>query len=388
MTATCVVCGCNNIEDAGTISRQSYTKQGIKTVEIPVGICAGCGFLFMWPVPSDREFIKVHQNVYYPNWGDNQSIVAHAQKVYDFISESIPLEKCGSVLDIGCGEGKLLEIFHDMGVNSFGIEIRQEINLDRLRKKNIFIYSTPFQDIDFSRRFDLVVMDNVLEHIPTPSSVLTKISNLLSPQGYLVVSVPYLTESCDGVFIPEHVNYFTPTSVENLCRAYGFDVVTPPHHENEISIYKISQNEQRGVIENDYAYARHTISKYMESKMIRDSLIKNNLQMKLNALIEQGHSVVFYGAGSFALYILELLDLNHEQFLGFVDSNPLKRGQYIHNHLIHGLDELHSLNPNAVFICTDNCHFISEIKQQIANLLPNNVCEIISMNDITGSRKW
>ncbi|GFM32527.1 class I SAM-dependent methyltransferase [Desulfovibrio subterraneus] len=382
MHPACSICGSPDIEDLGTIQRRSVTKRGIMTFTMPVGICSNCGFSFLHPTPTDEEFIRIHQNVYYPNWGDNRSVIEHARKVFEKVTQAITLPEQCAVLDIGCGEGNLLEVFREHGADCTGVEIREEIDIRRLEAQGITILRQPFQDIRFTRTFDLIIMDNVMEHVPDPSVFLAGVRNILAPQGHLVVLVPYVSPTSDEVFIPEHVNFFTPATLRNLCEAGGFETVEPPDERKALSIYRPNATAVKRELSNQYPAVKDLISDYMMRKDARDALIRNGVQQKIDAFFAQGKSVMFYGAGSYALYMMEHLNLSHERFLGFVESNPLKVGKPFLDHTVRGLDDLVRLQPDAVFICTENSHFINEITELLRKAMPEGQHTVITMHDI------
>ncbi|UZP66167.1 class I SAM-dependent methyltransferase [Desulfovibrio mangrovi] len=382
MHTACSVCGSTAVEELGTIQRRSVTKRGIMTFDMPVAICRDCGFSFLHPTPSDEEFIEIHRNVYYPNWGDNQNVIAHARQVFSKVTQALPLPQDYAVLDIGCGEGNLLEVFHEHGADCTGVEIRDEIDISRLKAQGIAILQQPFQEIRFDRTFDLIIMDNVMEHVPSPSAFLMSAREILAPHGHLVILVPYVSATSDEAFIPEHVNFFTPATLKNLCKASGFEAVEPPHPQKALSIYRKSTDAARKELSNEYRAAAALIREYMSRKDERDALIRNGVQQAIDAYFAQGDSVIFYGAGSYALYMMEHLDLSHEGFLGFVESNPLKVGKPFLGHTVHGIADLSRLQPDAVFICTENAHFINEIKGLIRQTMPAAHCRVFTMHDI------
>lgn len=105
-----------------------------------------------------------------------------------------------NVLEIGAGRGYFCWSFNQQYPDNryFVIEY-EEANLDYGFKLGFFhdasfvalgsVYSLPFAD----RQFDLVVISEVLEHLPDLESAMSEIHRVIKPEGWLVASVPNST---------------------------------------------------------------------------------------------------------------------------------------------------------------------------------------------------
>jgi SAM-dependent methyltransferase len=123
----------------------------------------------------------------------------------------------GRVLDVGCGIGDFLKfrtntVGVDINVNN--VKFCQSIGLkvslmepDRL----------PFEN----EQFDGVIMDNVLEHVESPETLLRDVRRVLRPHGTLVVGVPgskgYLRD-------PDHKVFYDKQGLEVAVGRLGFKI--------------------------------------------------------------------------------------------------------------------------------------------------------------------
>ncbi len=96
------------------------------------------------------------------------------------------------VLDIGCGEGVLLDAFDD-GVSVVGVDL----NLASLRTCRREKPARPILQADGTEplpfadgSFDVVLCTEVLEHVPQPRAMIAEIGRVCSPQGRVVLTVP------------------------------------------------------------------------------------------------------------------------------------------------------------------------------------------------------
>lgn len=90
--------------------------------------------------------------------------------------------------------------------------------------------------------YDLIVLSQVLEHIPYPRTMLAEIVRVMKPQSYLYIEVPYeqfmrLRETHAVDFKRhwhEHINFFTHESLSRLLQSQGLEIVATA--ENEVSV--------------------------------------------------------------------------------------------------------------------------------------------------------
>ncbi|MBK1713816.1 hypothetical protein CKO43_13630 [Rubrivivax gelatinosus] len=116
---------------------------------------------------------------------------------YRRLLESTRANTGARALNLGCGSRPMPGFLNVDLVAGSGVD--QVVDLEQ---------PLPFDDMSF----DLVVADNVFEHIRNYLALLQECSRILRPGGTLVVDVPYFRSA--GAFIdPTHCNYFTLRSM-------------------------------------------------------------------------------------------------------------------------------------------------------------------------------
>lgn len=125
------------------------------------------------------------------------------------------------VLDVGCGDGLFFDELAQFG-DVEGVEMDGSLISDEsARTKHIHI--GPFDDsFQPGKRYSLVVMLDVLEHLPAPIDALRQVMTLLEPRGTLLVTVPafnLIWTTHDDV--NEHLARYTKSSFRRLARQAG-----------------------------------------------------------------------------------------------------------------------------------------------------------------------
>jgi SAM-dependent methyltransferase len=121
--------------------------------------------------------------------------------VIPFLQPFLPQGKPLRVLEIGCGEAGVLKAFIDQGHYGCGVELSDEraqtaqINLASFIKSGqANIISKNIYDIDPSTQwddlFDLIVLKDVIEHIPNQEKFIPALKSFLRPGGVVFFAYP------------------------------------------------------------------------------------------------------------------------------------------------------------------------------------------------------
>lgn len=128
------------------------------------------------------------------------------QKVTDeyilpFLSSHMDVSQPLDVLEIGCGEAGVLKAFTDRGHHAFGIELEEsrtelarkfmaaELESGKVAFLNKDIYDVDVEQ-DIGRRFDLVILKDVIEHIPDQERFIPQLHKFLKPGGRVFFAFP------------------------------------------------------------------------------------------------------------------------------------------------------------------------------------------------------
>lgn len=126
------------------------------------------------------------------------------------------------LLDIGCGTGDFLLTCKNNGWNVVGVEPNKTAKKIAETK----LTSTIYIDIDnvLSKRFDVITLWHVLEHVPNLEEYISKLKLLLKPNGVLIVAVPnfksydaqYYKQFWAAFDVPRHLWHFSKKAIQEL----------------------------------------------------------------------------------------------------------------------------------------------------------------------------
>lgn len=158
-----------------------------------------------------------YKNYYENNITAIDRIDNRLSKIINIVKGAAP----ESVLDIGCGKGTLLEaLSKEVNSKLYGVDVYETKSKpkDWSYKSADITKALPYQD----NKFDLVVLGEVIEHLPDPDFVLSEINRILKSGGLLIVSTPNMVSWINRILIPFGIQpLFTETSTKmNLGRKY------------------------------------------------------------------------------------------------------------------------------------------------------------------------
>jgi len=162
--------------------------------------------------------------------------------ILDYVSKSGQL----NILDLGCGNGVLgQDIRNKYGDKHYlcGIEIDPQCaEMARPYYDDLFIGD--IMNLQFLkgswRKFDLILLVEVIEHLMTPSVVLRNLHRFLKADGIVYITTPNVAHwsirlrlAVRGNFGPDlltldptHVRFFTFTSLEQMLKKSGYEVIS------------------------------------------------------------------------------------------------------------------------------------------------------------------
>lgn len=268
MSVDCSYC-CNYCEGR----RPKIVVQGIRDWEYgAVGNydyyeCQDCKGVQLHPFPN-MELLKEAYDVDYHGYSVKEKRGFVFSVLY-WLKESLFRRKMSGliqadakVLDIGCGAGEFLLGLKSLGVDQLdGIDFNEKV-VEGLNQSGINGFAGTFEEFSSDNDvYDLIAMNNYLEHTLDPVFELKKTFQLLKRGGYLVGELPGF-DSVDrrifgrywgGNHVPRHTFQFSSRFLERILKGAGFADVRITHELNTSHWALSVQN----VLQRNVADLRH-----------------------------------------------------------------------------------------------------------------------------------
>ena len=252
MKSACILCNSKNYT---TI----YSINSYKIVQ-----CQKCDLVFTSPWPSKKELKKLYSNyVATAGFSHEELIRNDARRTLKNVKKL--MIKKNTLLDLGCGAGFLLDEARKKGFEAMGIDTgkipveyaRANLKLNVVRKD--------IHQFRSRKKFHVIALIQVIEHLTDPYPLLHKMHSLLDKDGIVCIATPNITstlhkvlrEKFNYLIPPEHVVYYSPTTLKSLLEKAGFTVIkvtTYGYPEDVGSIYRNLKSKQNSKITSTPEY--------------------------------------------------------------------------------------------------------------------------------------
>jgi 2-polyprenyl-3-methyl-5-hydroxy-6-metoxy-1,4-benzoquinol methylase len=133
----------------------------------------------------------------YKDYGYHNSQMTHNFKyTRDAVLKLLDKNKNTCILDLGCGNGYLVNYLISLGFNAYGIDasekgiiIAQETNPDRFFVQDLSTGKLPEGLKDLS--FDTIISTEVIEHLYNPEGFINFCKTVINTNAQIIISTPY-----------------------------------------------------------------------------------------------------------------------------------------------------------------------------------------------------
>ena len=193
-----------------------------------------CGGVYLDPRPAPEALARIYPPDYYAY--DFAARLGPLVRRFKGFAERAKLDMyrpffgAGSrVLDVGCADGELLAGLGGTttGLRLEGVELSASAAA-QAERRGITVHRGRVEEVSLpAAAYDLVIMNQLIEHVRDPLAVLRALGRALRPGGHLVVETPNL-DSLDarlfrrrywgGYHLPRHFHLFDRRTLPALAR--------------------------------------------------------------------------------------------------------------------------------------------------------------------------
>jgi hypothetical protein len=314
--------------------------------------------------------------------GTSDTMAAHFAGYAGAVVEALGLGRADLVVEAGSNDGSLLKGFKRRGVRTLGVEPAGNIaalaNAAGIETvEEFFGYEAALHLRAAYGPARAVIGNNVLAHVDDPRGFLAGARALLSPDGCVIVEVPYLVELLNRLeydtIYHEHLCYFSVTALSRLFASAGLSLVRVdrvPVHGGSLRAWGVPALEATttpasvtSLLNQERAAGLLAAARY--GQFAADvAAHRRALTGLLAGLMREGVSIAGYGAPAKATTLLNYCGIDAGDLPYTVDKSPLKCGLSMPGtHIpVLSVDTLLERQPAYVLILAWN--FADEIMRQ------------------------
>lgn len=281
-----------------------------------------------------------------------QWIKPHIQKEFD------------TLIEIGCGEGNLLERFSKefSEKNIIGIDGSHKAS-ELAKKKGLNVQQKLIFGNEQLPETDVFLLVNVIEHVENIPLLISTLKKSLREKGRIIFCLPIQDYGGYDLFFNEHVWHFTSGHFETILLKNGLKIILsdinhPINHGIGLFICEVDEVKT-------------------EVKAVYTDLIKNNLLFweekfkNINTLLEKNkfEKIVIFGAGEVATLFLTFTNLSKQNIIACVDDTK-EAGSKKHGIPVYHSDWLEN-NPVDFLLLTVNKKYHQMIIDKLTHLKIN-----------------
>ena len=284
--------------------------------DMEVCSCTSCGCVQLGSLVDPQVLYK---NPHNPAIGKTWE--AHNQALSEFVVST----GAKNIIDIGGANMKMankicqhsvVESYTvcDMSVGSYASDANPKVTTIR----------DYIENLKTERKYDAAVLSHTLEHFYDPVKVLSKIKDLLTCDGVVVVSVPNIEQQLKDGFLNamnfEHTYYISHDYMSLMVSMAGLQIVSRHDFSKHNSFY---------VLKKTTASPNFPVNK-STARTVYETFVKNLLKDVANINFQISNKKVYcFGAHIFTQMLIAF-GLNTDAVVGVLDNDVNKNGKFLY----------------------------------------------------------
>jgi SAM-dependent methyltransferase len=212
--------------------------------------CADCGMAWNEPAPSAAGHLHSYEEVFDPDY-----LAQRESRRLTWARELDRLEPHATgreLLDVGCYAGFFLEQARERGYAVAGVEPSRWAAEHARSTLGLEVFVGPIEAFPAERRFDVVTLWDVIEHLTDPVGVLRRIHGLLRPGGVLAFTTHNLDSPAARLlrgrypfFMEMHTIHLRSRTRDRLLAETGFERIAVHGHSRALRVDYLASRLRR-----------------------------------------------------------------------------------------------------------------------------------------------
>ena len=382
-------CGCKQEQLIPVAEKDRYG------ISVSTKICPKCGLIMTNPRMKQENYNKFYDTLYRQLYV-GRSIAGEeyynrqrkrGNNILEYLQKNVDVDGIQSVLEIGCSSGGIVSVFKDYGIEKCkGIDLGSEyIQYGRSKGLDLEIGSSD-KLAESGEKYDLIIINHVLEHFLDIRKELLTIKELLTESGIVYISVPGVF-NLQSVYGNDFLKYLQNAHIRHFCRGtlqqimawngfeeiYGDEEVRGVYRksctsENIVKNYYQSEMDYLTDLENGNMKEIYIAPVNTEAQragcnieILTQWLMLARKGMRMSRVLEEKQikNIAIYGCGILGRQLYEELADSSIEVRYFIDKNKNMKVQYLKT---YAPDEAFP-QVDAIVIATSNeytaiCHVL------------------------------
>jgi len=232
---SCVLCNQSEFHQIASRGRDNHATN--------IVICRNCSLVQVNPRESHEKAVRFYEEKYHRHSTgmdrpSDQFIIksrAFAEQRIQVLESLVEIGEM-SLLDVGCSCGEFLRQIRTKVKSAQGVEPGRDFTDYGMRNFDLDIFVGDLSA--FSRvsqaKYNIVTLFTVLEHLISPTELLSDINSFLVDEGLLFLEVPNFLAFLKAIrnkkkfhqyFSPYHLQYFSENSLRRMLNSAGFQLI-------------------------------------------------------------------------------------------------------------------------------------------------------------------
>jgi len=211
----CGICGANDY-------KEKLRKNGYKVVT-----CNKCGHIYVNPrldFSTLNELYNENKISPMPYYVEN---LAQDKKTFEQRLKLVEkYKKKGKLLDVGCAIGTFMNVAKERGWEVKGIDLNRS-SVQKCKEAGLDVMCSAFE------KFDAIIMNDFLEHVPDPKEVLKTANGLLKKGGVILIVTPKIDSFMGKISgkkwlhlkPDEHIHFYNKKNLGRILKDAGFSPI-------------------------------------------------------------------------------------------------------------------------------------------------------------------
>lgn len=251
------------------------------------------GFKYVSPTPSSELLDDFYNKSYFDTNGyeveyTSDELTHKLLPAHEI--EYVVKKQNGTLLDVGCGEAFVVNYFHKKGWDVTGLDFSHDgvkrhfpDIVDRIIKGDV--YKSLDKLIKSGEKYDVIVCNNVLEHVVDPIDFLKRFKSLCKKETIVRIQVPndfswlqkslLVDDKIDNKYWiapPGHLSYFDEKNLRNILDGHGYKILDMLG-DFPIELYLINDVSNYNKIK-EVGKSAHMARIYFDVKLFSESMDK------------------------------------------------------------------------------------------------------------------